>query len=52
MTSIDLRDAYYSVPIRPEHRKYLKFIWQGVALKSHVNRKYGLLELEIKRALP
>ena len=30
MTSIDLRDAYYSVPITPEHRKYLKFMWRGV----------------------
>ena len=28
MTSIDLRDAYYSVPISPQHRKYLKFIWR------------------------
>ena len=30
MTSIDLRDAYYSAPITPEHRKYLKFMWRGV----------------------
>ena len=29
MASIDLRDAYYSVPIAKEHQKYLKFIWQG-----------------------
>ena len=29
MASIDLRDAYYSVPIALEHQKYLKFIWQG-----------------------
>ena len=28
MASIDLRDAYYSVPIAKEHQKYLKFIWQ------------------------
>ncbi len=28
MTSIDLRDAYYSIPIAPEHQKYLKFIWK------------------------
>ena len=27
MTSIDLRDAYYSIPIMPEHRKYLQFMW-------------------------
>ena len=29
MASIDLRDAYYSVPIHSDHRKYLKFTWQG-----------------------
>ena len=29
MSSIDLRDAYYSVPIALEFRKYLKFIWKG-----------------------
>ena len=30
MCSVDLRDAYYSVPIRMEDRKYLKFYWKGV----------------------
>jgi hypothetical protein len=29
MTSIDLRDAYYHVPIARECRKYLRFLWQG-----------------------
>ena len=29
MASIDLRDAYYSVPIAEHDRKYLKFIWKG-----------------------
>ena len=28
MTSIDLKDAYYSIPIAPDYRKYLKFIWK------------------------
>ena len=27
MTSIDLKDAYYSVPISEKHRKYLRFSW-------------------------
>ena len=31
MASVDLRDAYYSVPIAPEHRKYLRFLWHGEA---------------------
>jgi len=29
MTSLDLKDAYYSVPIAPEHQKFLKFTWRG-----------------------
>ena len=27
LASIDLRDAYYSVPIHPSYRKYLRFVW-------------------------
>ena len=29
MASVDLQDAYYSVPIHVEYQKYLKFIWRG-----------------------
>ena len=29
MASVDLKDAYYSVPIHRDHQKYLKFEWQG-----------------------
>lgn len=29
MTSIDLQDAYFTFPILEEHRKFLKFRWQG-----------------------
>ena len=29
MASIDLNDAYFSVPIAKEHRKYLRFMWQN-----------------------
>ena len=28
MKSIDLKDAYYSIPVALEHQKYLKFIWR------------------------
>ena len=28
MASVDLKDAYYSVPIYEEYQKYLKFIWE------------------------
>ena len=29
MASIDLKDAYYSIPIHKKDRKYLKFMWKG-----------------------
>ena len=29
MASVDLRHAYYSVPIKAEYRKYLKFKWKN-----------------------
>lgn len=29
MASVDLRHAYYSVPIHKDFRKYLKFAWKG-----------------------
>ncbi len=27
MISVDLRDAYFMIPIHPEHKKYLRFEW-------------------------
>ena len=29
MATVDIKDAYYSVPILPEYRKYLKFYFRG-----------------------
>ena len=29
MASVDLRDAYYTVPIHADSRKYLRFFWNG-----------------------
>lgn len=29
MASVDLKQAYYMIPIAEEHRKYLKFKWEG-----------------------
>ena len=33
MASVDLKDAYYSVPIALEHQKYFKFSWEGQLYK-------------------
>lgn len=33
MASIDLKDAYYSVPIHSDYHKYLKFQWKGKIYK-------------------
>ena len=29
MASVDLKDAYYTIPIHPSHQKYLKFLFEG-----------------------
>ena len=29
MAAVDMRDAYYSIPIRSSDRKFLRFIWEG-----------------------
>ena len=34
--SIDIKDAFYSVPIFILHKKYLKFMWRGVAYQFNV----------------
>ena len=33
MASLDLQDAYFSVPIHRDYQKYLKFCWEGVLYK-------------------
>lgn len=35
-TSIDLKDAYFHISIYPPHRKYLRFLFQGVAYEYKV----------------
>ncbi len=29
LAAMDLKDTYYSIKVRPEFQKYLKFIWRG-----------------------
>lgn len=33
MAKIDMRDAYFSIPIHDEYQKYLKFSWNGILYK-------------------
>ena len=33
LASLNLKDAYYSVPIHPDHTKFLKFIWKNQLCK-------------------
>ena len=33
MASLDLKDAYYSIPIAPQHRKFLRFEFTGQLLQ-------------------
>ena len=30
MTSLDVKDAYYTIPVVEEYQKYLKFMWKLV----------------------
>ena len=36
MATIDLKDAYYSVPVSEKHQKYLKFHWKGNFLQVYL----------------
>ena len=29
MASVDLADAYYSIPVHSDHRNFLRFLWEG-----------------------
>ena len=35
MTSVDLKDAFFSVPIHNDHQKYFKFVWKFVSIYIH-----------------
>ena len=35
MIKVDLKDAYFSVPVSQEHQKFLRFRWQGKLFQFH-----------------
>lgn len=41
LTSVDLQDAYFSIPIHKDYQKYLKFSWNG-SLYQFVCLPFGL----------
>ena len=41
MTSIDLKDAFFSVPIHNNHQKYLKFIFGNLFKFTSMPNGYG-----------
>ena len=41
MTSIDLKDAFFSVPIHNDHQKYLKFIFGNLFQFTSMPNGYG-----------
>lgn len=36
MVSIDLKDAYFQIPVHQESRRYLRFTWKGIPLQFRV----------------
>jgi len=36
LASLDIKDAFYSIPIHREHKRYLKFTWQGTFYQFEV----------------
>ena len=43
MATLDLTDAYLTVPVSPDHAKYLKFQWRGVTY-MYIVMPFGIAE--------
>lgn len=41
LTTIDQKDAYFTIPIHPDHYKYLRFEWNS-ALYEFICLSFGL----------
>ena len=44
MASIDLKDAFYSVPVVVHYQKYLQFFTNEYLKFTYVRNRYGLLK--------
>ena len=50
MASIDLKDAYYFVPIAKSHQKYLKFEWKNMLSQFVFSQWAGFLSQKVYQA--
>uniref|UniRef100_A0A8W8P3X8 Reverse transcriptase domain-containing protein n=1 Tax=Magallana gigas TaxID=29159 RepID=A0A8W8P3X8_MAGGI len=42
LISVDLKDAYFSIPVHPHHRKYLRFIWKEQSSEVSRSSRHNL----------
>ena len=45
MVKLDLKDAYFSVPVADDDRKYLRFKWAGECTSTHAFRLVSQVHL-------
>jgi len=50
MCTVNLKDAYLSVPIAEKHRKFLRFVWEGTTFDLSIIRTMQCTEGSQKTA--
>ena len=43
MASVDIKDAYFQIPVHPLSRKFLRFVWQSRTYRRAVNAGHNVL---------
>ena len=51
MASVDLKDAYYSIPINRDHKKFFKFMWKSPFRFLAMPNGYGPAMLKFNKIL-